>query len=219
MEKVKARKSFGDDYECNHPWECFVQCGDSGLVLSKSGNYKTAFFEAFPKQPSCFLRGEGNSIEEAEEECWVKYQKVLVCDHEFERRNRTDGYAYCKHCSYSSVLLEPLTKCCKCSKPTSKNCDKKGLYYCEKHGNNIPMKNKIEIGFGMSLNKKRLPRKYKKILKKAAQYKFSKSDLLGKVYLDKTYTGIVRFKSGNFSISLFCNRNRKELIDEYKMKQ
>jgi len=28
MDKIKARKSFGEDYECEYGWDCFVQCGD-----------------------------------------------------------------------------------------------------------------------------------------------------------------------------------------------
>lgn len=124
-------------YECKQLWpeECFVQCGNSGIVFTKKsiaesfatplesaieileiqGNpenrgeeyYKTCFFEAFPLET--FLRGEGKTIEEAEEKCWNAYAKILGCQsHEFERRNRQDGYAFCKHCNYSGMFLEPL---------------------------------------------------------------------------------------------------------------
>ena len=141
---MKVRMSSGPDYDSKYDWDFFCQGGTSGIVLPKGSfdkvfgdeplkglaegmaseeSYRTAFFEAFPKTPSCFLRGEGKTIEEAEEDCWKKYQKVLNCNHEMERRDRTDGYAYCKHCSYSSTVFEPLTKCCKCGKPTAHTKD------------------------------------------------------------------------------------------------
>ena len=62
----EARNSFGKPHQCKFEWpeDCGVQCGEGGLVLDKKGSYTTAFFEAFPKSPSCFLRGEGASIEE-----------------------------------------------------------------------------------------------------------------------------------------------------------
>ena len=92
-----ARRSFNKEpYNCLKPWpeDCFCQCGGNGVVFtdnssmgelltnpkdqqeaikavlgeeSKKTHYKTAFFEAFPKNPSCFIRGEGKTIEEAEE--------------------------------------------------------------------------------------------------------------------------------------------------------
>ncbi len=82
-----ARKSWGGEYEtkANWPENCFVQCGDRGLVLSKNGNYRTAFFEAcpdnipadgYPDGLGTFLRGEGESIEEAEQACFIKYEKI-----------------------------------------------------------------------------------------------------------------------------------------------
>ena len=52
--------------KCDWPEDCFVQGGTSGLVLKGKSTYKTAFFEAFPKNPDCFVRGEGESLEEAE---------------------------------------------------------------------------------------------------------------------------------------------------------
>ena len=93
-----ARKSFGDPYKCKQNWEedTFVQCGDKGVVFSKKGGYTTAFFEAYPKKPKCFIRGEGKDVEEAELNAWDKYQKIISCNHEMERRDRVDGYGYSK---------------------------------------------------------------------------------------------------------------------------
>jgi hypothetical protein len=123
-------------YYCSEEWplECGIQCGDSGIVMSQNGNYNTAFFEAFPKDPKCFLRGEGETVEKAEEACWKAYQGILNCiGHEFERRNREDGYAFCKHCALSGVFLPPLHPCTGCGAVDYKSYgeDNKNRRYCE----------------------------------------------------------------------------------------
>jgi hypothetical protein len=159
-DKVKfARRSFGEPYRCQQAWpdDCFVQCGGNGIVINAhsrnpeemldnvmsppEGSYRTAFFEAFPtmkiverrRLDQVFIRGEGKTIEDAEEKCWQKYQTRLSCPkHEFERRGRVDGYGFCKHCRLSaSDVLPYLSKC--------EHCDAKGFshfrgkWYCEKH--------------------------------------------------------------------------------------
>jgi hypothetical protein len=91
-----------------------------------------------------------------------------------ERRTRTDGYGYCKHCSYSSMVFEPLTKCCKCKIPTNYGTDYKGKMYCKKH-HKVRPKNpdpKSRNGLFGELFTHRRPRKYKKLLKEAAAIKF-----------------------------------------------
>jgi hypothetical protein len=219
MEKIKARNSLGKDYECKYPWEFFVQCGDSGVVFSKNGSYTTAFFEAFPKKPSCFLRGDGSTIEEAEESCWQKYQKVLTCNHEMERRDRTDGYAYCKHCSYSSTVFEPLTKCCKCGTPTSYTQDYKGKYYCKKHARVKPKNpdpNKRKEMFGEVVHH-RVPRKYKKQMKKAAAIKFKQE--LGYEYKLKFKVNIlndIKITCGDRVLNILFEQQRRKLLDLLK---
>lgn len=160
---MKARTTFGEDYDCKYEWDCFCQAGGHGVVFSQHGAYGTAFFEAFPQHPKCFLRGEGTTIEEAEEECWKKYQKVLTCDHEMERRGRTDGYGYCKHCSYSARVFEPLTKCCKCGTPTAYASDNRHHHYCKKCSRTMPNKFKYDW-----MLHGRVPRKTKKKAKQGA---------------------------------------------------
>ena len=88
-----------------HPWpdDCFVQGGASGIVFSRAGNYTTAFFEAFPRNPNTFLRGEGTTVEDAEDNAWAKHQQYLSCqsptgDHEYETRGYKNGAGFCKHC-------------------------------------------------------------------------------------------------------------------------
>jgi hypothetical protein len=215
----KARKSFGDPYDCQKEWpeDCGVQCGDSGLVFSKSGNYQTAFFEAFPKNPGCFLRGEGATIEEAEENCWNKYQKVIVCNHEMERRDRKDGYGYCKHCSYSDMVFEPLTKCCKCGVPTRFHVDYKDKHYCKKHYRVAP-KDPIPKGGMFDFSKKRIPRKRKKILKQAVTYKFRKSGYNSKVYMRMDVSLSKKFRCGDKVLTTLFRRQELTLIQDAKRK-
>jgi hypothetical protein len=156
----QARNGFLEDpYDCKKGWpdSCFVQCGGNGLIIGKGINEvfasgdplkevvenvvrETAFFEAFPRDPSTFIRGEGATIEEAEEKAWGKYERILACPgHEFERKGYTSGAAICKNCNlFMSEVFEPSTKCVVCDKPTNYSTDKDGNYYCEDHKSQIP---------------------------------------------------------------------------------
>ena len=164
-----ARRSFGDDHPCQYDWpeDCLVQCGGNGIVFTGTksldkilttaeGNadvldilagvptdqsfYRTAFFEAFPRNPDTFIRGEGASIEEAEEKTWLKYQKYLNCsEHEFERRKYTNGCGVCKHCGmFKSDVFEPLTKCYLCGTPTAYGLTRDDEHFCEDCEANVP---------------------------------------------------------------------------------
>ncbi|MGY0793145.1 hypothetical protein ACW7BJ_27580 [Azospirillum argentinense] len=65
---------------CSWPDDCLVQWGGKGVVLSESGSYGTAFFEAFPNDGSGgFLRGEGKTVEEAEADCFSQWQRQHAC--------------------------------------------------------------------------------------------------------------------------------------------
>ena len=156
----KARQSFiKEDYLCKQNWpeDCFVQCGGNGIVFQEGSleealenpletlselsgttknkkSYRTAFFEAFPKNPSCFLRGEGKNIEEAEENAWKQWEKICNCtEHKFERyNNRKDGYAYCMNCDLKGMFLEPSTACSVCNIPAHGYLVK-DTNYCIRH--------------------------------------------------------------------------------------
>lgn len=160
-EKKKfAKQSLArDSYECKKPWpeNCFVQCGGNGIVITgesidesmkdplgtlatlagadtKKKHYRTAFFETFPRNPKCFIRGEGATIEEAENEAFEKFEKIVSCQaHEYDRRGREDGYAYCAKCPYSGMVLAPLTSCATCGKPAHYNQDLQNRWYCQEH--------------------------------------------------------------------------------------
>lgn len=173
--------------------EISIQGGDEGIVLSSVGNYTTAFFEAFPDKPRCFIRGEGENIAKAEEDAWNKYQKILVCNHEMERRDRTDGYAYCKHCSYSATVFEPLTHCCKCGVKTAYSKDFRGNYYCKQHSINKPKDpNPDTLERMVRRMKKRLPRKFKKQYKQMFETR---------LYLEKNISGErITLKKGRYRL-------------------
>jgi len=104
------------DCQCDWPEDCAVQAGDNGFVFDTkdhTGDYRTSFFEAFPRTPATFLRGEGATIAEAELSAWKQYEKILSCaEHEFERRGYDNGGGFCKHCGLFMVVFEPTKKCC-----------------------------------------------------------------------------------------------------------
>lgn len=149
-----AKCSNGQTYECKQLWpeDTPVQCGARGIVLKKSGGYRTAFFEAFPKEydilkekektienfkiykETFFLRGQGETIEEAELDAFNKFLKIKQCSyegHDFDRYNISDGK--CKKCNFIKSYLFSPENICKC-------CNKKGVfssleeeYYCFEH--------------------------------------------------------------------------------------
>ncbi|MFX4300097.1 hypothetical protein [Pseudosulfitobacter pseudonitzschiae] len=90
------------------PEDCTVQWGGKGVVISRKGNYKTAFFEAFPDGPG-FFRGEGASIAEAEQECFAKFSAFKVCDHQWGRGSYTNGGTICHRCKSFASTMNPIT--------------------------------------------------------------------------------------------------------------
>lgn len=143
------------DYTCRYDWpdNCFVQGGGNGIVLTtgtmqqtlsnpeeavkcltgQTPHYMTAFFEAFPKEPSTFIRGEGKTVEEAEDSAWKQFQKITACTkHEFEAKGYTNGCGFCKHCGLFGIDVLPITeKCVVCGVPTYCKSDKNGKFYCK----------------------------------------------------------------------------------------
>lgn len=98
------------DYTPSDEWgdDTQVQWGDRGLVIrtkkegdeeEKGGSYCTAFFEAFPKTGAGFIRGEGPTIAEAEENALLQRRKELACTrHVWCRRGYVNGVAICSRC-------------------------------------------------------------------------------------------------------------------------
>lgn len=92
------------------PADCKVQGGSRGVVLTDNGDYVTAFVEAFPRDPNTFLRGEGDTIADAEAHCWLQYEVMRSCDHgTYERREYRNGAGYCTKCgTWFPGVFEPL---------------------------------------------------------------------------------------------------------------
>lgn len=113
-----ARRSFGDDYNCQQNWpnDSFLQCGGSGIVLSNEGNYETAFFEAFLL--NTFLRGQGVNIEEAELNAFKKYLQITQCKcHHFEKKEEHSRRGVCSICHYDiDLVFPPDEECSICGK-------------------------------------------------------------------------------------------------------
>lgn len=127
-------------YDCQYDWEdTSVQCGDSGVVFTPEGAYSTAYFEAFPKEPRVFIRGEGKTVQEAETEAWETYQRYVNCpQHEYERKG-TNGDGVCQHCCLQQPdVFEPEQTCVICGTPTNWRKSKKNEWYCKEHGEDIP---------------------------------------------------------------------------------
>lgn len=128
------------DVEAQHPWpdDCAVQGGAGGIVFTKTGSYTTAFVEAFP---GTFIRGEGPTIQEAEDSAWAQYERRIQCPgHEWEARNYKNGAGFCIHCgTFGSQVFTPedLGLSCKvCGIPTywSREITDEGeFFYCPEH--------------------------------------------------------------------------------------
>jgi len=123
------------DYTPQHPWDSdtYVQWGGNGMVVKSlkktleygdlsEGNilYRTAFFEAFPRDPKTFIRGQGKTVQEAEQDAYNKLLKYKACSgHEFEKRGYENGLGFCKHCNLSkSGAFAPWETCVDCNKLT-----------------------------------------------------------------------------------------------------
>lgn len=119
MREIVNNSTF-KNYTLTYEWpeDCFVQGGSDGLVLSKKGNYTTSYFEAFPKNPNCFIRGEGETMEEAEKACFEKFQKFSSCKgHQFIRTpGYNNGMGTCTLCGLKSKVFKPSYRCVCCGK-------------------------------------------------------------------------------------------------------
>ncbi|WP_159953149.1 hypothetical protein [Rhizobium sp. 18065] len=102
--KIASQHAWKDkDYQPRHDWtgDTLVQWGASGIVLGKNP-YSTAFFEAFPDEKLStaggFIRGEGATIEEAEDNAYAKFVKQNGCNHLWGRETYRNSGQLCRHC-------------------------------------------------------------------------------------------------------------------------
>jgi hypothetical protein len=102
----------GDGAVTHHEWpeDCGIQGGTHGVVFRPNAPpYQTAFFEAFPSNPITFIRGEGKTVEAAEDQAWESWQRYLACPgHDFEKRRYRNGGGICRYCGlFKSDAFEP----------------------------------------------------------------------------------------------------------------
>lgn len=145
-----STENFEPFIESNHSWpeSSYLQAGSKGIVLGSKGNYTTAFMEAFVD--GTFIRGEGETIQEAEHAAWQKYQKINACaGHEWETRGYKNGAGFCKHCSFfksHAFTGEELNQFCHvCKKGTiySSTTDpstNEEIWGCEEHSDFLQAK-------------------------------------------------------------------------------
>jgi hypothetical protein len=97
-------------YKTRYHWPKDSDLG-YGVTPYKSGD--RAFFEGVPKELDTLVRGEGQSVEEAEERAWAQYLKYLVCQrsvrgHKFECKDYTNGGGVCSYCGmFKMLVFEP----------------------------------------------------------------------------------------------------------------
>lgn len=137
-------KNVRPEMRLQHPWpdDCFVQGGKGGVVFVRGGDtYTTAFVEACPRDPDTFIRGEGETVELAEDAAWSKFQKYRVCpspsgQHDPEPRGYRNGAGFCSHCgmfvSRAFALVDIGSICVICAEPTYWRATR-GLLTCEEH--------------------------------------------------------------------------------------
>lgn len=134
-------RSEGEDVICQYDWpiDVYVQ-GDTSIDTLADND--AAFFEAYPTNPSTWVRGEGATLLEAETQAWTKYQAIMNCPgHEFDRHpKRVDGYAECKHCHLTGILMPPVHPCAGCGATEYKQegTDKNYKGYCAKCLGKLP---------------------------------------------------------------------------------
>jgi hypothetical protein len=110
-----------DAYTPGQAWldTTLVQWGSRGIVLG-ANPYTTAFFEAFPKDGG-FIRGEGETIHNAEVVAFAKWCKENECaltgGHRWSRTRRgtkpstyTNGGCFCLRCHAFSTVMKPIAE-------------------------------------------------------------------------------------------------------------
>ena len=102
--KIASQHAWKDaDYTPRHNWpgDTLVQWGGKGVVLGRN-SYSTAFFEAFPDKSLTtaggFIRGEGATIADAEDDAFAKFTKENSCNHLWGREHYRNSGQLCRHC-------------------------------------------------------------------------------------------------------------------------
>jgi hypothetical protein len=114
--KIASHHAWKDnDYVPHHDWpgDTVVQWGSNGVVLGEK-SYNTAFFEAFPDEALSsggFIRGEGKTIVEAENQAFERFKKETACNHLWGREHYTNSGQLCRHCrAFRCKEIKPIVK-------------------------------------------------------------------------------------------------------------
>ena len=108
----RVRNSEKPVYLCTRAWPkgCMVQTGMAGSAPANSPEDVAAlpipcaevFFEAFPDDvipgKVIYIRGIGESFEDAEEDAWQSYQLYKVCPHPRYEKKGTRSGGFCIEC-------------------------------------------------------------------------------------------------------------------------
>ncbi|GBQ84913.1 hypothetical protein AA14337_2946 [Acetobacter malorum DSM 14337] len=115
----------GHPYKPRREWpdQAHVQWGDHGLVFGEGKSYNTAFFEAFPRDGTAgFIRGEGATIADAEDNAFAQWEKFFECKshggHQWGRsRHRVvgdkpyaNGGCFCRRCGAFETVMQPIVE-------------------------------------------------------------------------------------------------------------
>lgn len=118
-------RTAGYGYVLRHDWPYTVSiggCGNAAPEVGPDGVRTTGpFLEVYPD--GSFIRGEGATIEEAEDKAWAEYQRHVACPgHEFEAHTYRNGSGICRLCRrfQSNVFTaeELQMFCSECRTPT-----------------------------------------------------------------------------------------------------
>ena len=114
---------------------------DSRIQFGQDISRTFAFFEVFMEAPDPrFHRGEGATVEAAEQAAWASLLRWRACDHEWVRRDggkagSTDTCGRCVKCrQVQTSMFPPMTTCRVCGVATSARMDRNDDFLCEEHG-------------------------------------------------------------------------------------
>lgn len=127
------------------PKDCAAQCGGGEI----DGIGKNCFFEVFFKD--FYVRGEGPTKIEAENDAWKKYMNYESCDHEFKRHSDSQDKGKCTKCGLlKSGIFEILTCCAVCNKKGVAQYSNGIGFTCYKHYKENLVKMTQTNDFGMT---------------------------------------------------------------------
>jgi hypothetical protein len=109
---IKIKLFSGEDYELQYNWDTGqIQAEDGNSSLGRGKAFIEIFYEGF------HIRGDGKSINEAEDDAWNKYTKYLSCNnkHDYERKSDS-GLGYCRTCGVTTRKLPNISKCTCCDR-------------------------------------------------------------------------------------------------------